>query len=53
MIENATRLACRRATYSVRREFHTVLRLVAQALDSQLGTQLHSRALVAQQFPAR
>lgn len=45
MIKQGTSLAKRGAMYSARQEFLSVLQLVAQAYDSQLGIRYHSKAL--------
>jgi tetratricopeptide (TPR) repeat protein len=45
MVENGIRLARLGASHSARAEFTQALRLTAQALDAQIGRQVHSRAL--------
>ena len=45
MIKQGTSLAKRGALFSARQEFLSVLQLVAQSYDSQLGLRYHSKAL--------
>ena len=47
LLQQANSMANRGALYAARREFVRIMRTITQSLDSQLGQQYHTRALIA------